>query len=133
MQAGFQTLLTVAFLLQHQLRLHRAPPPAPTMALFRTALEETAAARLEAGVAEWRTWGPGGGIMLPIGVLPPRTPLPLRFWSLEQWQTWASARGYAEVKAEQDPLYYKKVYDECFHYDTQVLTCTHKNLSLIHI
>ena len=104
MQAGFQTLLTVAFLLQHQLRLHRAPPPAPTMALFRTALEETAAARLEAGVAEWRTWGPGGGVMLPIGVLPTRTPPPLLLWSLEQWQAWAAAaEELGVVVAEPQP------------------------------
>ena len=42
-------------------------------------------------------------------------------------RTWASARGYEEVKAEQDPLYYKKVYDKCFHFDTPVLACSRKN------
>ena len=94
------------------------------MALFRTALEETAAARLEAGVAEWRTWGPGGGVMLPIGVLPTRTPLPLLLWSLEQWQAWAAERGVDNVKPHQEPLYYKKLYEGLRDYDSELVSCS---------
>ena len=94
------------------------------MAVVRTALEETAAARIAAGVSEWRTWGPGGGVMLPVGVLPDRTLLPLRFWTIEQWRQWAAERGVDEVKAEQEPLYYKKLYEGCCDYDFQQLTCS---------
>ena len=97
-----------------------------TMAVVRTALEETAAARIAAGVSEWRTWGPGGGVMLPVGVLPDRTLLPLRFWTIEQWRQWAAERGGGEVKAEQEPLYYKKLYEGLMGYDFTLVRCSRK-------
>ena len=94
------------------------------MALVLTALEQTAAARLEAGVAEWRTWGPGGGLMLPVGVLPPRTPPPLLLWTFEEWRTWAAERGVEDIKQFQEPLYYKILYERLRYFDFQLLTCS---------
>ena len=127
MQAGFQTLMTVAFCSNTSSDASSAfTSDTSSMAVVRTALEETAAARIAAGVAEWRTWGPGGGVMLPVGVLPAKTLLPLRFWTIEQWRQWAAERGVDEVKAEQEPLYYKKLYDGCCYYDSQLLTCSRK-------
>ena len=78
-----------------------------------SALAETAIARYNAGVETWRTWGPGGGIMMPVGSLPLAAPPELRQWTIAQWRQCASDRGVvSEVKALQEPLYYFLLHKE---------------------
>ena len=93
-----------------------------------SALAETAIARYNTWVEMWRTWGPGGGIMMPVGSLPLAAPPELRQWTIAQWRQCASDRGVvSEVKALQEPLYYFILHKELLRLGHQwQLACSKK-------
>ena len=95
---------------------------------LHSALAETAIARLNAGVPMWQTWGPGGGILMPVGDLPPAAPLVLRQWTIDEWRACARDRGVvSEVKALQEPLYYFLLHKELLRLGHQwQLLCSKK-------
>ena len=90
-----------------------------------TALEETALARGAAGVVHWRTWGPMGGAMMPVGWLPAATPPPLREWSFAEWEARALAAGLS-AKPLQEPLYYFHLFDKIWAIERSAPTCSHQ-------
>ena len=91
----------------------------------RTALEETMAVRSAEGVTEWRTWGPGGGMMLPLGHFPRRTPFSLIAWRFEEWEKYAHDYGI-DIKPMQDPLYYYIKWKAIWKLQHASPTCTHE-------
>ena len=62
--------------------------------------------------------------MMPVGWLPALTPTPLRLWSLAEWRQYAGARGVAEVKPLQEPLYYFLMFDKLWNIEYAALTCS---------
>ena len=81
------------------------------------------AVRSAEGVTEWKIWGPGGGFMVPVGFLPPRTPPPLIFWTFEKWQTTGRDHGII-VKEFQEPLYYFVLLKKIERCESTTLHCT---------
>ena len=95
---------------------------------FHSALAETAIDRLNAGVPMWRCWGPGGGVMYPVGDLPPAAPPVLRQLTIDEWRAHAKDRGMvSEVQALQEPLYYFLLHKELLRLGHQwQLLCSKK-------